>query len=131
MSTEPCSRSSSSLVTDARGNRGVEVDVATVVDGERHGVHPEVALEEPAVDAGVVLVGVAAHERVDAEGVLADVEADRGLEVLLPRQRQREDAGAVLDVLDPVAVEVVTDGAGDGGVAHTVISSRMRVRASR
>ena len=54
----------------------VEVDVAEVVDGERDPVHLEVALEQPAVDALVVLVGVATDERVHAEGVLADVEAD-------------------------------------------------------
>ena len=30
---------------------GVEVDVAEPVDGERHGVHPQVPLQQPAVDA--------------------------------------------------------------------------------
>ena len=36
----------------------VEVDVAEMVDGERDAVHLQVALEQPAVDRGVVLVGV-------------------------------------------------------------------------
>ncbi len=68
----------------------LEVDVAVAVDGEGDGVHPQVALEQPPVDAGVVLVGVAAHEGVDAEGVRADVEADRRLELALAREGQRD-----------------------------------------
>ena len=54
----------------------VEVDVAERVDAEGDGVHPEVALEQPPVDALEVLVGAAADERVDAQRVRADVEPD-------------------------------------------------------
>ena len=59
------------LVGVDRGQRQprLEVDVAVAVDGERDGVHPEVALEQPAVDPRVVLVGVAAHEGVHAQRV--------------------------------------------------------------
>jgi len=57
----------------------------------------------------VVLVGPAAHERVHAEGVGADVEADRGLELALAGQREREDAVRDLVVLDLGGGEVVAD----------------------
>src|SRR3954453_13581154 len=48
------------LVGGDRGQRqaAVDVDVAVVVDGKRDAVHLQVALEQPAVDALVVLVGV-------------------------------------------------------------------------
>ena len=117
------------VVADRRERQpGVEVDVAGVVDGEGDGVHLQVALEQPAVDARVVLVGVAAHEGVHAERVLADVEPDRRLELLLPRQASARTRPGGPRRSRSVAVEVAADGVGDGGVAHAVISSRIRVR---
>src|SRR4051794_38233228 len=100
----------------------VEVDVAEPVDGERDGVHPQVALEQPAVDPLVVLVRLAAHERVHAERVRADVEADGGLQLLLPRQREGEDALGALVELDPALGEVVADHL--RGTAHATDSLR-------
>jgi hypothetical protein len=100
------------------------------VDGEGDGVHPQVALQQPPVDAGVVLVGVAAHEGVDTEGVRADVEADRCLELLLSGQAQRERRTADLLVLDPVLDEMGADGVDcPGGVGHVAISARIRPAA--
>ena len=69
---------------------GVEVDVAEPVDGEGDGVEPQVALQQPLVDALVVLVRAPADERVHAERVPADVEPHRGLQLLLPGQREGE-----------------------------------------
>ena len=65
------------LVGADRGQRqpGVEVDVAEPVEGEGDAVHPQVALQQPAVDLLVVLVGAPADERVHAQRVPADVEA--------------------------------------------------------
>jgi hypothetical protein len=49
---------------------------------------------------------------VHAERVRADVETDRGLELLLAREREGEHALGHLVVLDLVGVEVGPDGTG-------------------
>jgi hypothetical protein len=71
----------------------------------------------------VVLVGLAAHEGVDPERVRADVESDRRLQLLLPRQREREDAVGDLAVLDVELGEVVADHLRRGGLG----GGRLRV----
>ncbi len=83
----------------------VEVDVAGAVDREGHSDHLEIALEQPAVDDPVVLVGVTGHEGVDPEGMPADLEPARRLEFLLARQRDLEDNRRVLDVFQLGGVE--------------------------
>ena len=95
--TAPSSRSISSVGDPAQRQPRVEVDVAHAVEREGHGVHLHVALEQPPVDALEVLVGLAAHERVHLQRVLADVEAARRLQLLLAgqghHQRGRRDLG--------------------------------------
>ena len=80
------------LVGGDRAQRqpAVEVDVADRVDGERDAEHLQVPLQQPAVDPLVVLVGLAGHEGVHPERVLADVEAARRGELLLPGQLDGE-----------------------------------------
>ena len=81
-------------------------DVAQVVDGEGHPEQLEVALQQPAVDAFVVLVGVPGDEGVHRQRVLADVEPHGRLQLLLPRQRQGEarSLDALADRRDPEPV---------------------------
>jgi hypothetical protein len=76
----------------------------------------------------VVLVGLAAHERVHAERVRADVEPDRGLQLLLARQREREQPVGLV-VLDVVGGEVVADDRGGVGAGAHATDSRMKPRA--
>ena len=63
-----------------------EVDVADVVEGVGDAVEPAVALQQEAVDALVVLVGLAADERLDAHRVFADGQDRVGLQPALARQ---------------------------------------------
>ncbi len=74
--TAPMMRSSSPRGDGGQRESPDQVDVAEVVDGEGDRVHPPVALEQPAVDGLVVLVGMPCDERVHGERVLADREGD-------------------------------------------------------
>ncbi len=67
-----------------------QIDVADVVQRVGDPVEPAVALEQEPVDALVVLVGLAAHERLDAHRVLADAQDGVRLELALPGQLDDE-----------------------------------------
>ena len=103
-----------------------------VVAGERDGVHLQVALEQPAPDALVVLVGAPAHEGVHAQGVRPDVEADGRLQLLLAGQCEGEDAVGDLVGLELVVGEVAPHDLDDLLTllaAHAVTSARISCRA--
>ena len=57
----------------------------------------QVALEQPTVDGGVVLVRVARDERVDGQRVAPHLEPAGGLELALAGKIDFEDTGAVLN----------------------------------
>ena len=61
-------------VTDSQRDPADQVDVAEVVEGVREAEQPAVAPQQVAVDLLEVLVGLAADERLDAHGVVADGE---------------------------------------------------------
>ena len=70
--------------------RGLEDHARAGVEGERDGEAALVLLQQPAIDALVVLVGLTTHERLDRQAVDADLEPDRGLELVGPGQGEGE-----------------------------------------
>ncbi len=76
------------LVGVDRGQRhpADQVDVAHVVQRVGHPIEPAVALEQEPVDALVVLVGLAADERLHAHRMLADAQDGVGLELAFAGQ---------------------------------------------
>ena len=118
------------LVGGHRGQRhpADEVDVAEVVERVGDPVQPPVAFEQEPVDGLVVLVGLAADERLHPHRVLADRQDRVGLESALARQFDDQPGWAavralVVEVRQRMLVECVLD-----DLLHRVRHARIRRR---
>ena len=90
----------------------------------RRSVAAQVALQQPAIDPLVTLVGVAAHERLHREVVETDVQPHRRRQLAAAGQSEGEDTLAGLLELQLLSVEVAPDGRrpaviGPTRLAHT------------
>src|SRR4051812_24189806 len=82
-----------------------EVNVADVVDRERHREHPRVAFEQPSIEGLVVLVRLADEEGFDVQGVLAHYQPRHRRQLVRAGQLAKEGARLRLFELDLAVVE--------------------------
>src|SRR5271167_3254992 len=101
-----------------------QVHVAHRVQGEVDPVHAAVALEQEAVERLVVLVRLAAEERLHAQAVLADDQPDHGGQLVLALEFDQVGAGSRVLVRQAELGEGRLDGSrgrpGNSGHARTV-----------